>query len=43
MNGDYKFVMGEVQIDGLGQWGTMTGQPGAVVVEKKPAAAAPPA
>jgi len=25
LNGDYKFVMGEVQVDGLGQWGQMAG------------------
>ena len=25
LNGDYKFVMGEVQVDGLGQWGKMSG------------------
>ena len=38
MKEGYKFVMGQVTVDGLGQWGTMTGQPGAGVVENKRAA-----
>lgn len=38
LNGDYKFVMGEVQVDGLGQWGQMAGGKD-IVVEKAPAAA----
>ena len=25
MNGDYKFVMGQVTVDGLGEWGSMSG------------------